>query len=152
MPRGVYPRPSPEERFWSKVDVGDCWLWAGPLRDGYGRFWLDGRFHQAHRWLYEYLVEPIPSGFQMDHLCKTRSCVNPDHLEVVTQRENMERSTVWRYNRIKTHCPRGHALEGDNVYWTKAGRCCLECKQAHTRAFNQRISEERRQRRERATV
>src|SRR5690625_5273114 len=82
------PRHPWPERFWSKVDVGDCWLWMGtqtkqPGEGGYGQLRLDGRMQVAHRVSYELLCGPIPSGMSLDHLCRVRLCVNPDHLEVV---------------------------------------------------------------------
>ena len=87
-------------RFFAKVEIGDCWLWVGLLdEDGYGRhahFW---QVHRAHRWLYEYLVGPVPDGLQLDHLCRVRHCVNPDHLEPVTGAGNLRRSgavRAWR--------------------------------------------------------
>ena len=96
----------PMERFLSKVNkTDDCWLCTDALVDGYGRFSVNGRTIAAHRWAYEQLVGPIPPGLQLDHLCHTRDvakcirsgecthrrCVNPDHLEPVTSRENVNR-------------------------------------------------------------
>ena len=70
------------ERFWSKVDAnGDCWLWTASIRrDGYGAFRLNGRTKYAHRLAWEALIGPIPDGRQIDHLCRARRCVNPDHM------------------------------------------------------------------------
>lgn len=80
-----------ETRFWANVDKdagAPCWLWTGSLNsDGYGRF--NGKL--AHRRTYLEVVGPIPDGLVLDHLCRVRNCVNPDHLEPVTQRENMRR-------------------------------------------------------------
>lgn len=83
------------ERFWEKVDrqeVG-CWLWtAYRNRDGYGRFRPYRRDQvMAHRYAYELMVGPIPDGLQLDHLCRNPGCVNPSHLEAVTERENLGR-------------------------------------------------------------
>src|SRR6266496_2265386 len=87
-------------RFWAKVDRSGgsraCWLWTGKTgRDGYGRIGLGGRGAlvrvRAHRFAYELLIGPIPDGLQIDHLCRVRHCVNPAHLEPVTQRENILR-------------------------------------------------------------
>jgi hypothetical protein len=97
------------ERFARSVrrDESGCWLWTGvrhPTR-GYGRFHVGGRagvngkYVQAHRWSYEYHVAPIPTGLHIDHLCNQRECVNPDHLEPVTQAENNRRSIVRRLTR-----------------------------------------------------
>lgn len=73
------------------VDDG-CWLWhANKNAAGYGRFQLDGRGQPAHRVIYELLVGPIPAGLVLDHLCRVHACVNPAHLEPVSQRENLLR-------------------------------------------------------------
>lgn len=122
-------------RFWSKVDrVADtelCWLWRSSLsRDGYGRFYVDGRRStrrrvQAHRFAYEDVVGPIPEGLTLDHLCRMRSCVNPYHLEPVTNRENIQRGVVIR---APSHCPQGHAYDTANTRFRPDGRRrCAEC-------------------------
>ena len=87
----------PDARFDAKVDRSDpagCWLWTGSLRAGYGRFWVDGTVVQAHRYAYERVVGPIPADRELDHLCRIRRCVNPDHLDVVTPSENVRRSPI----------------------------------------------------------
>jgi len=116
-------------RFISKVDAtGECWLWIGGcFKEGYGRFTLDGHLVLAHRIAYELWVGPIPNGLQLDHICHNndatcaggsacihRRCVNPAHLDPVTSRENVLRSTVSTASRNarKTHCPYGHPLDG----------------------------------------
>lgn len=78
------------------IEFGDgCWEWTGTKNQfGYGRLCRDGRRVVAHRWLYERLRGAVPAGLQMDHLCRNRSCVNPDHLEPVTQRENLRRGDM----------------------------------------------------------
>lgn len=85
---------TPEDRFWVQVDVGLCWEWTGAQDQGYGLFSFEGRPVRAHRWLWELLVELIPAGLQLDHLCRNHSCVNPDHLEPVTQAENIRRGNA----------------------------------------------------------
>jgi hypothetical protein len=87
-----------------------CLLWqGGKISQGYGEIALNGRKQLAHRIAYEGAKGPIPEGLQIDHLCRRRNCVNPDHLEPVTQAENLKRAR-------QTHCKRGHALTDDNVY------------------------------------
>ena len=113
---------SPEERFWPKVDKsGECWLWtANKLPSGYGVFGLGGRDKGttlAHRFAYEGANGPIPPGMVIDHLCRIPACVNPSHLEAVTQQENNFRNpnTQYRKNAAKTHCIHGHEFTVENI-------------------------------------
>src|SRR5690554_6462185 len=101
----------PLDRFWPKIDrTDDCWLWIGKINNrGYGLFYLDRRMQAAHRAAYQLLVGPIPDGLDLDHTCRVRRCVNPDHLEPVTHRENLLRGASFAaVNAAKTHCPHGH--------------------------------------------
>lgn len=113
-------------RFWEKVDAsGDCWEWtAAKNLQGYGKMKLPGGFQQAHRLSYELLVGPIPDGLVIDHLCRNRACVNPDHMEPVTMRENWSRgfSPSAKISRTN-HCRCGH--EYDRIYNGK--RRCSAC-------------------------
>lgn len=115
-------RRDPVERFWSFVDKsGDCWIWLGARNKNYGRFNIDQATPVwAHRFSYELLIGPIPSGLHLDHLCRNPPCVNPSHLEPVTVAQNLERSGMApaTVNSRKTHCPNGHEYAGDNVRWT----------------------------------
>lgn len=88
----------PHERFDAYTEKTDtCWLWTGALTyDGYGMFRHDNRIMGAHRWAYEIAVGPIPRGLQIDHLCRVRNCVRPDHLEPVTNAENTRRAYAAR--------------------------------------------------------
>ena len=80
---------------WKKLweEGSGCWLWLGHLnpKTGYGKKMWHGTTYLAHRWMYEQRVGPIPEGMVIDHLCRIRHCVNPDHLEVVTHEENCRR-------------------------------------------------------------
>ena len=108
-----------------------CWEWTGARATGYGQVWFEGRVQQAHRIVYEALIGPIPEGFELDHLCRNRCCVNPAHLEPVTSRENTMRGVgPTAINAAKTHCKRGHPLSPGNVYTRPGtnGRECLTCK------------------------
>ncbi len=128
-------RPTTPERFWAKVDrlgPDDCWNWiATTSSNGYGRFRVNGSYVQAHRWAYENQVGPIPAGLQIDHLCRTRSCINPKHMEPVTPQVNTLRGIRSRVR--KTHCKRGHEFTENNTYNRpdRPGRRCLKC---HRRA------------------
>lgn len=126
------------DRFWAKVDFsGDCWEWTACTKNGYGKFGRTGGTQIAHRIAYELLVGPVPSEITLDHLCRNRPCVNPDHLEPTTRGDNVLRShaSLPGQNRRKTHCPRGHELTGDNLYDTASGyRMCKTC---HREVYHQ---------------
>jgi len=79
------------ERFWSKVQVTEtCWLWTDELVDGYAQFFMGGQVQRAHRIAYRVITGPIPAGFQVDHRCRVKHCVNPGHLRLATNKQNME--------------------------------------------------------------
>jgi hypothetical protein len=106
-------------------------LWAAYVDlCGYGRFRVGGKYGTmatAHRLAYRKLVGEISDGLQVDHLCRVRCCVNPNHMEAVSQQENMRRGVVGKHNRAKTHCPRGHEYTPENTYIRKKMRHCKAC-------------------------
>lgn len=125
-------------RSWSKpcgyvLDGNGCWTWVGSRNQyGYGQFAFAGRHGKlvlAHRHYFRMAKGPIPDGMNLDHLCRNRDCVNPDHLEVVTVRENLRRgATRMAANLSKTHCPHGHPYSGANLKIDRRGwRKCLTC-------------------------
>lgn len=135
------PRPrikTPEERFSSYIDkniVPGCWTWSGGSRSGYGRFRAD-RMVTAHRYSYERTYGPIPAGLQIDHLCKNTLCVNPEHLEAVTQYENNMRSTSpAALHAKKTHCPKGHSFEEWGRVNSRGSRECRKCNREYHREY-----------------
>lgn len=129
-----------EVRFWEKVSPepnSGCWLWdSNTLWNGYGT--LTDMTHKnrsvlAHRFSYELHKGPIPKGLRIDHLCRVRGCVNPAHLEAVTHQENCRRGIAGQVNgarvRAKTHCPKGHPYNGENLYVSPRGtRHCKTCR------------------------
>lgn len=139
------------ENFWSKVEKTDsCWNWIGSIsKSGYGKFTLNQKPSYAHRASYELIKGKIPDGLQIDHLCRNRKCVNPEHLEVVTQQENKKRGLAGFITglkqRAKTHCPQGHEYSKENTYFSKHKkgnkRHCRICKQIsyHTRKLKMEI-------------
>ncbi len=93
------------ERFLSHVEVqtGGCWLWTSAIhKKGYGQFGVGDHTYQAHRWSYEYFIGPIPQGLQLDHLCRNRACVHPEHVEPVTSRVNGHRGLRGILNQHRT--------------------------------------------------
>jgi hypothetical protein len=136
---------TPEERFWPKVQKGDgCWLWlAARLANGYGVFSYGGRPVYAHRFVYELTFGPLPEGTEIDHLCRNRWCVRPDHLEAVPHVENVRRGigSGWQINAVKTHCPHGHEYTPANTYTYRGSRLCRACHLAHSRRSYQRRKE-----------
>jgi len=132
-----------QRRFDAKIKLDDatgCWLWTGSDNGkGYGRFKYQGVGYRAHRLAWTLAKGPIPDGLQIDHLCRVRGCVNPDHMEPVDNRTNTLRGdTLPAANAAMTHCANGHELSGGNLspYSTKMGyRRCLTCERnsAHGR-------------------
>lgn len=123
----------------TRLDENGCLVWAGYVQsNGYARLWVDGKNLMAHRWSYEFYVGPIPEGQVIDHLCRNRACVNPAHLEPVSQSENIRRGilpelTKQRGSRV-THCPQGHEYTEENTKHRKGnGRACRECGRASVR-------------------
>ena len=122
------------QRFWAKVNKTDtCWLWTAATTKGYGKINSGGGLGKmllAHRVAYEMLVGPIPEGLQLDHLCRVTLCVNPKHLEPVTNRENVLRGENFIAKKARqTECLRGHPLSGANLYTSPKGhRRCKICR------------------------
>lgn len=99
------------------ISTDDCWLWAGPTNGyGYGYIRHEGKMIMAHRLMYESEVGKIPEGLYCDHLCRVRNCVNPEHIEPVSNAANVLRGIApSAQNSRKTHCKNGHEYSGDNL-------------------------------------
>ena len=135
-----------EERFWANVIKGgddDCWIWgASHYKNGYAKFWANGKSIKAHRFAYELLVGIIPVHLEIDHLCRNRGCVNPKHMETVTRSENTRRGLLPNIGRVfqrsKTHCPAGHAYDLINTYFRHdGGRDCKACSSRRGKIWRQ---------------
>lgn len=124
-----------EVRLMDKVFVlgpDDCWLWQGATNGrGYGQMTVNRKRTYAHRVSYELFVGPIPALRQIDHLCGNPRCVNPAHLEPVTQSENVSRTDRCAV----TRCPQGHPYEGDNLAEHGGRRICRTCRRERARAW-----------------
>lgn len=126
--------------FWARVEKTEtCWLWRGTsIRNGYGQLSWHAPMRLAHRYAYELLVGPIPEGLTLDHLCRVRHCVNPAHLEPVTNRVNLLRGeTFVAREAAQTHCPQGHPYDLFNTYTQPSRRIryCRECRRASVRKW-----------------
>lgn len=112
------------------VNSAGCSRWVGAITGGgYGHLGVDGKFPKAHRLSYEHYVGPIPDGLDLDHLCRNRWCVNPDHLEPVSRRENLLRGdTIPAHEARRIHCPKGHPYDDKNTHIdTRGKRACRQC-------------------------
>lgn len=121
--------------FWRRVhrpEADTCWEWRGLLNHGgYGHYAVLGRTYIPHRVSYELIVGPIPDGLQIDHLCRNKVCVNPKHLEAVTQQENIRRSDCPPAKRGRmTHCALGHEITRDR---SGVRRTCVPCQRRRQR-------------------
>lgn len=130
MAHGAMRGKPPEARLFARVDKTEtCWLWTGPVNSyGYGRLAINGHQVMAHRLSYEFFVGPIPEGLTLDHLCRVRRCVRPEHLEPVTNAENVLRGESFvAVNKTKTHCPKGHVYDEANTRVYRGRRHCRAC-------------------------
>jgi HNH endonuclease len=113
----------------SSLQPNGCILWNGAkTAAGYGTLNVQNTRQLVHRLAYELYVGPIPEGLTLDHLCRTRACINPEHLEAVTNRENILRGTSPSAKQARrTHCPSGHPYAGENLIRWRNHRHCRAC-------------------------
>lgn len=109
----------PMHRFMDSVDVGSsgCWLWNKSTDvNGYSQFSIRGQMMKGHRFIYEIYIGNIEDGLEIDHLCRVRHCVNPEHLEAVTHAENLRRMPRHRTEQWQSSCKNGHPLTEGNYF------------------------------------
>lgn len=133
--------PGLQERFEAKCipePNSGCWLWFGAWSPQTGYGFINGDL--AHRVSYRLFTGPIPGGLQIDHLCRMRCCVNPDHLEAVTCKTNIQRGetgkTAAKRQQAKTHCKAGHPYSVENTILVpgragRGGRVCRICQRGY---------------------
>lgn len=127
-----------QDRFWEKVikkNNNECWDWFGSKSRGYGNIGYKGKTYKAHRISFLLAGHNLDPMLTIDHLCMNKLCVNPDHLEQVTIRENILRAKGRAFeNLIKTHCKQGHKFTKKNTYTVNQkgrmlpGRQCITCR------------------------
>jgi hypothetical protein len=93
------------------TNINGCILWTGAReKSGYGNIDYQKKRYKAHRFAYEIFIGPIPKNKELDHICRNKSCVNPEHLRAVTHQENMLNSAYMDRANARTHCKNGHEL------------------------------------------
>lgn len=124
----------------AKLQAPDaCWLWTASVRGTYPQLGVDGKTYRAHRMFFEWLKEPIPPGYTIDHTCRNRLCVNPAHLKAVTQRVNtLATDSPIALNARKQFCKRGHEFTPENTAYFKnqsgnQSRRCRTCNRGYAK-------------------
>jgi hypothetical protein len=132
------------DRIASKIRVNTdtgCWEWTASIGShGYGQVHYERKMHTVHRLLYMLLVGPVPEGLQLDHLCRNRPCCNPEHLEIVTHRQNSLRDTgAPAHNAKKIACPQGHPYDRTSK---RGYRFCSICTREYGKQYRKKNIEQ----------
>ena len=130
------------QRFWSRMAIDpqtNCWNWTSGLWGGYGSFYFQNKRYKASRFAFMLTYGYFPTVCR--HKCDNSLCVNPDHLEDGSYKDNtqdMMKRGRWRNQYVdRTHCHRGHLLSGDNIRMRGNGRVCKACQKIRTRKFKE---------------
>lgn len=128
MPAGLAAVPSGPSLIAIREDPDTgCWIWLGEIdKKGYGRFSIGGRRVQAHIYLWTEKNGPLPPSIQLDHMCRRRACVRPEHMDPVSGSENVKR-TFARYRRALEYCPALHRLDETGKATPEGGVVCKLC-------------------------
>lgn len=136
-------KPKDLKRFWKKVEKTElCWLWTAGLQKDYGAFHMNGRMRPAHRVIYEHIYGEIEKGLEIDHVCFTKNCVNPMHLEAVTPSVNTRRgiknaglvSQLYKSRKVE-YCSNGHKRTMGNTYINGKTKVCRVCQLASVKRY-----------------
>ncbi len=153
LPARLLAKLSARERFEiGHEKTATCWNWIGTPSAAYGQVMISGRRLLAHRLSFELHHGPVPAGLYVDHICRNKRCVNPNHLRAVTPRQNVFENSISPIIALsaQTHCKRGHPLSGINLVFAPE-RVCRLCRNAisslykHERRIGRKLNPEERE-------
>ena len=110
-----------------------CWVYLGQPASRYSEIMVATKRIGTHRWAYQTFHGNIPKGFEVDHICRTPKCWNPDHLQILLCLDNARQNKVAEANALKTHCVHNHEFTAENIYWYAGARHCRTCRRLNNR-------------------